>query len=217
MSLVREFRTLVDRVNEPLRAIATYLERLDAALATLDGGAAPPEAQPVINAPPVDRPPAPTLDRTPSGLVGETPRFREGYVDPLVWRAAREEAPKNGVRPETLVAIQVWESAWYTSRLFQTANNVGGIKYRPDLINLGHNHGSYKAKDGNVYAAFPNWREGVAAHARFLSQRRYDRVRQTEDVTEEVRAIHDAGYAEHSMDWLEGVTALARRFEKEQA
>lgn len=159
------------------------------------------------------RPEPPTLDRTPGA---DQPTFRREFVDPLIWRAAEEEAPKRGVRPETLVAIQVWESDWYTSKLFKVAHNVGGIKYRPELPSLGHKWGSYEAKDGNVYASWPNWRAGVAGHAQFLAQRRYDRVRQTEDVRAEVRAIHDAGYAEHSLDWLEGVTSLAVKFESER-
>lgn len=204
-TLSERVRRLQDEANRVVRELAQLLEQVGQVAQAADALNAALDAQPPS-----------VLTPTSSPAVSGAPAFRTGYVDPLVWRAAEEEAPKVGVQPETLVAIQVWESAWYLSPLFKTANNVGGVKYRPDLEILGHVHGSYTAKDGNVYAKWPDWRAGIAGHAQFLAQRRYDGIRQTDDVTAEVRAIHEAGYAEMSQEWLAGVTALATRFWKER-
>ena len=195
------------------RRMAELRSRCAGLRAALGGTGQPPVSPPPISAGPPQRPDPPTLDRTTDNLP--MPRFASGYVDPAIWEAANEEAPKVGLRPVTLVAIQVWESAWYTSKLFRAAWNVGGVKYRPDLPALGHTHGYYQATDGNKYAVWPSWRDGIAGHAQFLRQRRYDAVRQTEDAASEVRAIHDAGYAEYSQEWLSGITGLVNKFQKE--
>lgn len=140
------------------------------------------------------------------------PAFIRGKLDPLVWAEICRVAPSVGVEPATLAAVQVWESGWYTSNLFRMGWNVGGIKYRPDLPALGHTLPPYVSEEGYMYATFTDWKAGIAAHARFLAQGRYDAIRRTDDPVAEVRAIHDAGYAEKDLEWLEGVTKLAKKF-----
>jgi hypothetical protein len=163
------------------------------------------EDEPTPPAGPVPPPPAP-----PAPIAA--PTFAKGRLDPLVWQEIQKVAPTRGVQPETLAAVQVWESAWYTSMLFREGQNVGGIKDTEYARRLPGYVGVYTAADGNKYAMFASWQQGITAHADFLTQKRYDAIRNTDDPIAEVRAIHDAGYAEHERAWLEGVTKLARKF-----
>lgn len=209
-SLSERVAALQAEANRVVRELAQLLEQVRGVAGAADA----------LNAALDNQPPTVLVDpKAPDGSTYVplgTPVFRQGHIDPIVWRVIEAEAPRAGVEPETLAAIQVWESNWYTSPLFRAAWNVGGVKYRPDIELLKHEHGSYTAKDGNVYAAWPDWQAGIAGHALFLTQKRYDGIRKTDDPVAELEAIHQAGYAELSEDWRAGTKALAERFLKER-
>lgn len=196
-----------------LRALADELERIWTAgvaeLGLFTHALTPPPAPP----PPIVKPPRPEPPvrppPPPEPKEEPEPEFRKGYLDPLVWAQIQKVAPTVGVQPATLAAVQVHETGWYTSELFNDGDNVGGIKDTPYSRGLPGYDGP---SESGVYATFVDWRAGIAAHARFLAQTRYDKIRTTNDPVAEVQAIHDAGYAEHDQAWLDGVTKLAKKF-----
>jgi len=125
-----------------------------------------------------------------------------------VWVLYKRHAPPGGLSPHALFAIFQWETGQGRSKLWKIGHNPGGMKYHPELEGLGHRYGSYRARDGNIYAKFPDVETGIKAHVAFLLQQRYALARNAAP-KEAVLAIHNAGYAEGSEDWLKGVTGLA--------
>lgn len=116
-----------------------------------------------------------------------------------LWPSILSAAAAAGVDPRVIVAIEWQETGGYTSNLWKARNNPGGIKRRAPYSWLGR------------YATFPTPEEGIAAHGRVLSHKRYDAARRTTDVVKQVEAIADAGYAAYSETWRDAVSALARR------
>ena len=187
----------MELAEKQVQLLKGALAKLDQADALLDGRG----AQPSIPFPVVEPP-------------GSAPTFRSGQVPTEVWILADEVAPTVGLTAEVLVAIEVWETAWYTSRLWRQGLNPGGMKDNPALDRLGFTYGTYEAADGNVYETFPDWKTGVRSHAAFFSQKRYDGVRSATKPAGKLLAIHEAGYAEHSQEWLDGTMGLLDRFLK---
>jgi hypothetical protein len=122
-------------------------------------------------------------------------------VPPRMLEALRQVAFYSEIDPIVMAAIQVHETGWYTSRLWREANNPGGMKYSPTTQRIG------ATQDGD-FAAWPSWVDGVIAHAKFFAQSRYDGIRKTKDRRAQVLAIHEAGYAELSQEWLSIVNTL---------
>lgn len=164
----------------------------------------PPKSSNAV-VPPTSSTPPPTV-YAPPVLPTEWPGPDSAEVRAVLDQVAHDA----GMHPATLEAIERWETGNYTSKLFTSVWNPGGMKYRPELT-LGHIFGSYTAADGNVYAKFPDWVRGIVAHGMFFKQTRYDGIRRTEDPRQEVQAIHAAGYAEYSEEWLNGVLSLVER------
>lgn len=128
-------------------------------------------------------------------------------IEAMVALAAEEAG---AISPVALEAIERWETGHYKSNLWLQANNPGGIKYRPDVPSLGHILAPYAAKGGTKYARFASQLEGIRAHAKFFLQPRYAKAREATDPLVQIREIHEAGYAEKELAWLNGVTKLAR-------
>lgn len=155
--------------------------------------------------------PAPTPVQPGAPPISEL-FWGEGQVPEGAWSVIDRAARICGITPEALAAIMVHESAWFTSELFKEGHNPGGIKHYPTLFaGFGIHVGKYVAADGNEYSTFEDWQEGMLAMGYFLTQTRYDGIRKTEDPAAEILAIHEAGYAEHSQDWLDNVSALCRK------
>lgn len=181
-------------------------EQLQRAVQVIAGAGAPPvEVMEPAPARPVE---------VPTGPV----EWAEGRVPAAAWAAIDLAAQVCGLTPEVLAAIEVHETGWFGSPLFKTGNNPGGMKWYPKLFSgFGFSVTKYVAKDGLEYTSFGSWQEGISAHGYFLTQTRYDGVRQTIDPIEEIRVISEAGYAEGSPDWYTNVTALYRQLKAQRA
>lgn len=164
-----------------------------------------PSAQPVA---------PPTTDSVYTGPTDEEmweppaapPSTPPSSIEAMVALAAIESG---AIYPAVLEAIERWETGHYKSKLWLLANNPGGIKYRENLPGLAGE--PYVGKGGIKYMRYASQLEGIRAHARFFLQPRYKAAREATDPIAQVLAIHEAGYAEKSPEWLEGVTALTRK------
>lgn len=125
--------------------------------------------------------------------------------------ALYRHATKNtGLHADVLYAIWHHETGHGKSQVWNEANNPGGLKFHPEFPNLDHRYGSYVRPGGGVeYARFPDHATAVAAHVRFLQQKRYRNALNLTPLNQ-VKAIRDAGYIQADMadDWQASVTVL---------
>ncbi len=122
----------------------------------------------------------------------DAPYFSGSLSDAFV-----QASTKCGVFPTVLQAIVQHETGNYSSSLWQTANNPGGLKYQPSAF-YGMSWGYVLANDdspGEKFGRFPTQGEGVCALGRFLSQSRYNAARTTTSPQGQINAIAAAGYA----------------------
>lgn len=151
--------------------------------------------------PPAPAPPAQPAD--PGPFPGENSAGLQVVLE--------ESAKLAGIRWEALKAIEVWETGHYgkdpAAHAWLDKHNPGGMKDSKTTAALGA-----LPSDGGMYAHFRDWRAGILAHGRFLSQSRYDAARATVDPLAQAEAIGAAGYAEGSPTWLTGVQALVRQY-----
>lgn len=169
--------------------------------------APPPQPRTQPLPPPVAAPappPAPAKPTDPGPFPGENSAALQEVLE--------EAADSAGICWTVLKAIQVWETGHYrdpAAKAWLEKNNPGGMKNTAFARSIGG------VETEGTYAKFPNWRAGVLAHGKFLAQQRYNAARQTDDPLEQAEAIGEAGYAEGSPTWLEGVQALVRQYLKE--
>lgn len=134
----------------------------------------------------------------------EAPTGGNGTVPPEILPVAKQAGLQYGVDPAVLLAIEIWETGWFTSDAWRFRRNPGGMKTAPSqfqgVIVTDRDY------DHPTYLRFKTWQDGIKGHALFLGKgARYAKIHETTDPREQLDAISLAGYAEGSNSWLLGV------------
>lgn len=178
-----------------------------------------PQTPPIVTPPPAPEPvapapvqPAPVVpSKPPTPIAGPVPVGSDRVIPDGVWAAVDLYAPQEQVNPDVLLAIEVWETGWFTSDAWKDRRNPGGMKNPPASFAT---HGLVTDRDPEhpTYMRFSSWSEGIRGHAVFLGKGpRYAGIHQTTDPDRQIEAIGAAGYAEGSDSWLVGVKAKYRQ------
>lgn len=143
----------------------------------------------------------------------EVPLGGDGKVPPEILPMVSQWAAAYGIDPAVLLAIEIWETGWYTSDAWRDRRNPGGMKTAPSQF-----RGiltTDRDPEHPTYLRFETWQEGIQGHALFLGRgKRYEAIHGTTDPVKQIEAIGAAGYAEGSPSWLAGVKGVLSRAQK---
>ena len=184
-----------------------------------------PQTPPIVTPPPAPEPvapapvqPAPVVpSKPPTPIAGPVPVGSDRVIPDGVWAAVDLYAPQEQVNPDVLLAIEVWETGWFTSDAWKDRRNPGGMKNPPASFAT---HGLVTDRDPEhpTYMRFSSWSEGIRGHAVFLGKGpRYAGIHQTTDPDRQIEAIGhwpakpDAAPRDAEEGWLQALTLHRRK------